>query len=795
MTRATGEHSTLGQAHLAGLLVLTGVLVIRVTTSTDLFPGWGGDPLDLPSPIFGITPVLSLVLDLLALLAAAILLTRSRLDALSRWGMAAAAAGTLWVAWHTCLRAGVNIDHALPGSAWTAAIVAGLAVRAAAMSSPVFRTALTGVLVAILPLLALRACVQVWVEHPQTLAEYQASKAEFLAGQGWPPDSPQALAYERRISQPEATGWFGLANVYGTLFAAGSAFTLGMLWMLRRRLATLHAIWLVLPLGASVIGLTLTGSKGAPLAAGLSCALGVGCFAVAALRHSAARRVLAAGMGLAAVVVPLALLMVRGLVGERIGELSLLFRWFYLQASARIFAASPLAGTGPGGYKDAYFLAKNPLSPEDISSPHSILFDYAATLGVGGLLFAAVWLLWSLAAGRCAADFAPPLDDADAPTGEKVDAMASASVLRTLSLTVAVGLLAAAWLERPIATIESTLVRVVGIALGVFVLWRVFESARSMGVRPLAFGAALAGLAVIAHSQIEMTPIQLGSALWCCVAVGLGAAGRGCGVDAAQPPATPAPAVRIARLAPPALAGAVTIAAIGGLWTWERSLKAAYEATEPAGEASLRAKLLVQGRAGADAWSSLAKDLSVTLNAPVNPSQQHIEAAIAFVRLVSGERALDHLTRAAGAQPRHLPTVRAAARLAFVLSRTVPPADPRAASMERLAAQLSEQHATLCDTAPSWAWLATLRESIAGTRADTSARDAWQRAADKAPHEPMHWQRLARSLSLLGEPRAAADAATRALAADDAVRLDPLRRFNETQRHELETLARSSGPP
>src|SRR5690606_11618084 len=72
----------------------------------------------------------------------------------------------------------------------------------------------------------------------------------------------------------------------------------------------------------------------------------------------------------------------RGVAGEKIGELSLLFRWFYLQGSARIIAEHPWLGVGPAGFRDAYLLAKPALSPEEVTSPHSVVFDWMSTLGV-----------------------------------------------------------------------------------------------------------------------------------------------------------------------------------------------------------------------------------------------------------------------------------------------------------------------------------------------------------------------------------------------------------------------------
>src|SRR5690606_14992553 len=98
---------------------------------------------------------------------------------------------------------------------------------------------------------------------------------------------------------------------------------------------------------------------------------------------------------LAAVILPLAAIALRGLLGERLGELSLLFRSFYLRGAIAIIADHPLLGVGPAGFKDAYMLAKPAIAPEDVTSAHSVLFDLGATLGLAGLAWIALLAWWT----------------------------------------------------------------------------------------------------------------------------------------------------------------------------------------------------------------------------------------------------------------------------------------------------------------------------------------------------------------------------------------------------------------
>ena len=109
------------------------------------------------------------------------------------------------------------------GSAWVGAFV-GAGALAACGAHPraarLQRIALA-VMLSVCALWLVRGAWQLVVEHPATVAQYLASKEEFLAAQGWSEQSAQAQTYERRLMQREATGWFGLANIMAGLAGAG----------------------------------------------------------------------------------------------------------------------------------------------------------------------------------------------------------------------------------------------------------------------------------------------------------------------------------------------------------------------------------------------------------------------------------------------------------------------------------------------------------------------------------------------------------------------------------------------
>jgi len=55
-----------------------------------------------------------------------------------------------------------------------------------------------------------------------------------------------------------------------------------------------------------------------------------------------------------------------------------------------------MLGVGPDGFQNAYLTARPAISPEEVDSPHSVLFDWWATLGFGGIAWAAllIAILW-----------------------------------------------------------------------------------------------------------------------------------------------------------------------------------------------------------------------------------------------------------------------------------------------------------------------------------------------------------------------------------------------------------------
>jgi len=720
--------------------------LVRVMTAPARTPYWDADPLSpslserLAGPFEStLTPALGLTLDAIVWLAAAAavagaMMLESRL--LWRSGVLVGI-GVLGVALHGfVLTPYTSVDGALAGdfrslvlgSAWASAMVGAWAMLHLARDPTFRRTGLT-VLLGVITVLVGVGALQYFLEHQRTVEMFEEDRAAVFARHGIHPESQGAKDFERRLRQPEATGWFGLANVYASFgtacFVGWLALSVGA-WRRWRAgaIQSGHAATLSLAAFAGAFALWLSGSKGGAAAALL------GVLFVAALWLSpsvgAIWRRWGGPLAIGLVALTVLAIVARGMVGERIGELSLLFRWHYISTSARIFLDQPLFGVGPAEYKAAYALFKPAVSPEVVESPHSLLFDWTATLGVFGLGFALAWLGWVAMAG------------AGMTRAEPDDRAISGVTTRVGVLAVCLGALIAWRIDWRVTSADELLVRLV--ALGAWIgLIVVGNAVMATGLtRPrLAAGAAALTLAV--HAQIEVTPVLPGSASWLMLLIGLAAA-----------PGASAPARRAPRQPVLVRAGvAGSIAAIGvGLgvaaapaWLWQSRLRAA------AGAAMVRET----GRATPGALEDATRLL--------------LEAD---EQIPSVSEPLDHAAR-----------LRMNAAMMYRFAGR-PGAAVRAASEAVAIAQAGVERRPR--HTGRWASLGALlaaRHSITGDDADLAAAlEAWEQVAAGDPHGLTPARNVWELARRLGRRDLAATWAARALEIDEALRLDPLKRLD-----------------
>ena len=406
-----------------------------------------------------------------------------------------------------------DLLQAWRGADWFAASITAVAL-AHLVRSAGNRRAVLSIVVGAVAVSGVRGAFQVFWEHPGTVAYFEANREAILAARGWTVDSPEALSFERRLRQPEATGWTGFSNVFSGLSGAAAVALVGII--ASRRLDRVVAPGVPpegaggpVALGLVAIGLAMlvgvNGSKGAIAATFLGVAVLL--LVLGPARGSVERRpgtpiLVATALVVAAVVL-------RGLLGESFAdERSLLFRWHYLQGAIGAFVSAPWTGVGPDGFQAAYLATKPATSPENVASAHSLVLDWVASLGVLGLAWMA--LVFVMTGRRSVV----PAESDPAPSTSRLP-------LLVVSFLVVGVVCYEQWRTEWPLDETALAIRVGAVAIGVLVgtaCWGATACLRPSTVRVVAIAAATV---VVAHAGIEMLFWQPGSIAisWSIVAV------------------------------------------------------------------------------------------------------------------------------------------------------------------------------------------------------------------------------------------------------------------------------------
>jgi hypothetical protein len=442
-------------------------------------------------------------------------------------------------------------------------------------------------------------------------------------------------------------------------------------------------------------------------------------------------------------------------------------------------------------------LHKPPLSPEEVTSPHSILLDYTSTLGVAGLFLGVLWLAWVWGLGPALARTDPPAVEQPAPTSDLPYRIEP----RSLFLIACAPTLVGAYCEAQAATIEGGLVRLVGLAATAALATAIANALRA---RPALVSSLAAGaVALAAHAQIEVTPVMPAACAWFMLVFGaLSAPAAPEQVTADRPahkPSRPSPTLIAALPASLALAAVtLTLAALIPTRRWESRLNSAAEVLRDATRFRERISALDPGDPGyADGLQAIAADLSVAVGRTVNRDRGEVTHAFREFQLASAGAAADHLLEASRAWPTHAETLRAASKLDLQIADTLRlhTDDVGALRHAERAEKLAVEAAALPrGAAASNAWLATVRAARAQTFSDREALQravlAWESAARLDPRGLSAPIQLAQSYARLEKPDQARLWALRALDLDRFTRLDPLKGLSQSQRAVLQELAR-----
>ncbi len=780
---------------LTGFTGILSVAALRALVAVQPQVLFDVDPARDAGPMLAIGPVGSGIFDIVLLVSAALALLGELLagNGVRRLPLALAGLGSACAALHA-IGSSVN---AFRGGTWIAAAFAFVAL-AHLVRERRLRIAALAVLVAVSVPLAVRGAVQVTREHEDTVAMYDANRAAFLAERGWDPDSSAARTYERRLRQPEATGWFGLSNPYSSLMGVGLV-GLGALAVLgfRRGLAGPAAA-----IGAGALGcgalLLVNGGKGAIAATGLAAVM-----AVLLAREKLKPR---ASLVVVLAVLAVGLVVVRGVIGTSLGELSVLFRSFYLETAVRMVAQHPIFGIGAELVQSEFMQLKPPNCPEDVTSVHSIFVDWVVALG----LFGAAWAAMVALGLRGELRLKDRSDDrsgdrsgvpAKGPVG--LDASASVLALRIGGVIAVAALVLQSRVDAPALDQTALVIRALGLAALVVAAACAARIAEELEGRLIAAVALAVATLVLVHAQIELTAWLAGS---CVLVLALVAV------------ATTLPAGGSSRrftglaVALPALALVVPAMSVLRERELDRQLVLAAERVRPLAE--IRNTFTAFAAARARNESSDPKPLLEAVELAVGPDRaapvvaalgsdkpsELVDALVAVDGILRREAA-DILVAAAQRNPAsRVPIEAAIKQLAASGRRTTGVRSAQIIDRDAFdkARVLAEKQAVASPGFRAYAMCADLavenlqRALASRIESDIAAAageaQRWVRlAVDAQPYSARRRIDLGDALLAAGDARGAVDIYEQALKQDDLASLDPLMQLSTRERTRLQT--------
>ena len=781
----THSYTMLGVAFLVALVAAR--CLIGITSD----PHFDVDPLQNPLPWFGIGPAGVLLFSVLALLAGTLILLGERASGRGFDRVLFLAAMLPLVA--IVIHGSLDAADLWRGIDWFTAAFSAVAL-AHAMRAPGIRATVLGGLLGVVALLSVQGAYELLVEHPAMVAFFEGNRDAMLRSFGWEPGSVQAALYERRLQQPEASGWFGLANLFSALMVVGLVALLGCL---NRRTSSGGTMLMVL-VAIGLAGLVaLNGSKGALVAAVIGILMICAPACVSGLKAS--WRTLPGRLAVGMLLLVLLVVVVRGQSGDAFlgDERSLLFRWHYLLGAVRMVTHHPWLGVGPDGFQEAYLLLKPELSPEDPVSAHNMLLDWLAAFGVFGVSWIFLLAMLALRGGRTEEDAVGATDSA------------GATWLVPVGLAVACGF--GVLVELPTLSPLAIVIRTIGLALAVTIAVVVRDAMLRLPSwrQGWCLGAILAVL--LALGSIDMLFMQAGTVAIAWAFVGACATAGRCRPRRFDPvivmlPAALAVWVVFAALIPEQRVAArtgqaaMTLRVLGalpeevaevpaGLAPWSRA-----DALASVREASLRAA----SRLPEDApLKSAMVDFDYDRLASGSNDPRLITSDLVRTLLpVARSTAVAELDAASDIDDRNLRPVWAMIEQLRRLALAVDERSGRA-SLLKAVVRLDDamDRNPSARSAIAAAWVLADSASIENAPDHDQVIEAFRVALSLSPHDPELLVGLADAARLGGDRELEQDALQAALLKDDARALDPLVQFPPARRAELEARLQSMNDP
>ena len=222
------------------------------------------------------------------------------------------------------------------------------------------------------------------------IKQYQENPDFVLSRLNIERNSYQQMLFENRLYSKDVRGFFTTGNSSGSFFilalAACAALVIEKRQQMKLGAGNTGEIAGRVIVGAVIVaGIVLTHSKGA-----------IGALLIAALAYavwSFKREWLAKNkIAVTVVLAALMLLLGGGVVwyglnhGRLPGGNSMLVRWQYWSATAKMIVAHPLAGVGGGNFDSYYQYYKLPAALETVKDPHNFVLSVLSQYGVAGLI-------------------------------------------------------------------------------------------------------------------------------------------------------------------------------------------------------------------------------------------------------------------------------------------------------------------------------------------------------------------------------------------------------------------------
>jgi hypothetical protein len=238
---------------------------------------------------------------------------------------------------------------------------------------------------------------QLFADNQIMIDDYIQNPEKYLDSQGIAEGSLKQFQFEHRLYSKDIRGFLTTSNSTGS-FLIFSAFAAVALFIekLKNYAAGSSRIPLVIyALAAAVTtaGLVITQSKGALAAAFIAAVMFTAYLCLGKRLRQYRKAILI--ICLLLVIVAAAVIISYGLKHESLpGGNSMLVRWQYWTAAAKIYAGHPVTGVGGGNFATNYLHYKIAAAPEEVKSPHNFLLSLITQYGPLGLIgFMAAFLI------------------------------------------------------------------------------------------------------------------------------------------------------------------------------------------------------------------------------------------------------------------------------------------------------------------------------------------------------------------------------------------------------------------